>query len=48
MNRIADEILRKVHERKAEDSGFWDRPRHERRMDFGDEGEREPPPAYGA
>ena len=46
MNRIADEILRKVHERKAEDSRFWDRPRHLRTMEFGSD--EEPPPAYGA
>ena len=42
MNRIAEEILRKVHERKAQDARFWDR----RGSDFS--GAEEPPPAYGA
>ena len=38
MNKIADEILRKVQDQKAGDSRFWDRTdRHD-----------DPPPAYGA
>ena len=41
MNRIADEILRKVHERKAQDARFWDR------RGSSASSVEEPPPAYG-
>ncbi|KAG8531345.1 uncharacterized protein KY384_002974 [Bacidia gigantensis] len=45
MSRIADEILRKVHEQKRMDSGFWRAPSLGGSEELG---EGEPPPAYGS